>query len=171
MRFLNVCQEGNLSLKSTTTHTWYTYALPPSFIELTCFLYLCIYRLVSYGQTTGPHHVLGICRSFTLKKSPMTLIIRYEAKATIRPIIAKVILFLAASTFVLSPWDMIHWIPPKIRNIRVVIKTVMKRRPMPTWRIFPKVSTPPSGIPATPPIEPPGKLKASFIIQPLASSR
>jgi len=60
------------------------------------------------------------------KKENTILIIKYAKKTITKPTNAATIVFLAPSTAVLSPPDVIHLIPPKIRKPRAIRVAIIK---------------------------------------------
>ena len=75
-------------------------------------------------------------RGFTPKNVPTALIIKKEANATINPIIENTILFLAASIFPLSPWEVIQAMPPQTKKIKAAKVTIIRRAVRPKVTAF-----------------------------------
>jgi len=74
------------------------------------------------------------------RKNPTTRFkMKYAKKTITRPTTAATIVFLAASTLVLSPPDRIHLIPPQIKNPNAIRTASMKRRVITFPTTFPKL--------------------------------
>ena len=73
------------------------------------------------------------------KNPPIIFNIKYARKTITSPTIAATIVFRAPSTAVLSPPDIIHFTPPKIRNPKAMTVAITNSTWITVLTIFPKL--------------------------------